>query len=73
MEKNFAQFLRTSLASLNEVEALLILGSDLGYLSEDEMKGYDERIRVLAVKLSNFITVLNSRVVRETPAEYEPD
>ncbi|MBL8061092.1 MAG: four helix bundle protein [Chthonomonas sp.] len=72
-EKYFAQFLRTSLGSLNEVEALLILGVELGYLSGDEMGAYEARIRNLAVKLSNFISALNSNVVRETAAEYEPD
>lgn len=72
-EENFAQFLRISLGSLNEVEALLILGAELGYLTESELKAYEDRIRTLAVKLSNFISVLNSNVVREPEADYESD
>lgn len=66
-EANFAQFLRISKGSVNEIETLLILAEELKFAETGEL-----RIRVAKIgsMLTNLITKVKSSSVAESVAEY---
>lgn len=51
--KDQAYFTTVSFSSLMELFNHMILSSDLGYISDDELTGYRQQIQQLSVKLSN--------------------
>jgi four helix bundle protein len=54
----FAQFVRISIGSLNEVETLMCIALDLKYVCQSDFDELEVRIRRLAVKLQNLLTAL---------------
>lgn len=66
----FVQFVRVALGSLNEVETLTILASDLGFLAHEQLEDLEIETRRLAIKLQNLISSVASKGVREQIAEY---
>lgn len=64
----FSQFLRIAKGSVNEVETLLILSADLGFLeSSDELQARTAKIGSM---LTNLITKIESGTVREEEMPY---
>lgn len=53
------RFLEISRASLVEIDTQLIIGKELHYLSEDDLREFNELINKLFAKLSNFIFKIN--------------
>ena len=51
--KDQAHFTTIAFSSLMELFNHLIIASDLGYISEDNLTGYRQKIQPLSVKLSN--------------------
>jgi four helix bundle protein len=64
--KEFRNFIRISFGSLNELETLLIIATDLGYLSEKNYLILFEKIKLLTVQLSNLIKALNKKIQTQT-------
>lgn len=64
----YVQFLRTAKGSANELETLLILSVDLGYVESDDVPFTD--IAKLGSMLSNLIAKIQSEGVREDVAAY---
>jgi four helix bundle protein len=72
------RFVRISLGSLNEIETVVILCSDLGYVSQDTVLQVEDESRNLGVRLRNFAAKLQEDIakkpkgqrVREKIAEY---
>ena len=52
---DFKRFLRMSLGSCNEVQVLLDLSKDLGYITPEQYEGIWERINVLGKRISILI------------------
>ena len=52
-EGDFLRFLRISLGSLNEVETLLEVSFDLGFINDDRLRELGVRSRDLGVRLRN--------------------
>ena len=52
---DFKRFLMMSLGSANEMQVLLDISCDLGYISEDQHKEYLERYDVLGKQLNTLI------------------
>lgn len=61
-QKEFLRFLRIAFASLTEVEYLLELSLDLGYLGENEYNELDEQRKKTAAYLYNFIKAKRDKV-----------
>ena len=58
-DKDFARFLQISMGSASEVDYLLILARDLGYLMEDDYKVAVASISEIKKILSSFIKTLS--------------
>ncbi len=67
---NYAQFLRIAKGSPNEIETLLELCSELGYLEQPTL--LLARIAKLGSKLTNLINSISATTIREEIGEYEP-
>ena len=69
---DFARFLRIARGSLNEVETLLILGKDLGFLAaqDDPVEKLENAVRVLERKLYNLTQRVRGDTVREALSVY---
>ena len=52
---DFKRFLRMSLGSCNEVQVLLDLSKDLGYITDEQHKEMWERFNVLGKRISTLI------------------
>jgi four helix bundle protein len=61
--KEFRYFLRISFGSLAELETLLILATDLEYLSTEHFKVLLEKIKLLTVQLSNLMKALEVKII----------
>ncbi len=68
----FTQFLRIASGSLNEVDTLIVLASDLGYIDEGTAAEKSEQIAKLSVKISNLISTIGKTVREEEETEYTP-
>lgn len=67
----FIQFLRIAKGSVNEVETLLVLSTDLGYLADsDELQ---IRTAKIGSMLSNLISKIEAKAVREDTTPYLTD
>ena len=67
-DKDFVRFLRISIGSLHEVEALAIVAVDLELLGEPDLAMIEPKIGQLRVKLHNLTRSLTSRVEEEIEA-----
>jgi four helix bundle protein len=67
---SFGHFLRIAGGSVNELETLLVLCEDLGYLTEDETAGINKKLRSLGIKIHNLAASIKSHEVYETAAVY---
>jgi four helix bundle protein len=69
---DFARFLRIARGSLNEVEALLILAGDLGFMDAQHSRAKDleDAVRILERKLFNLTQRVRGDEVRETLSVY---
>ncbi len=67
---SFAQFLRVAKGSLNELETLLVLSWDLGFLQDSV--AIDELIRRTGSMLTSLISKIEGNVVKEIEAMYDP-
>jgi len=54
------RFLRISIGSLNEVETLFAIASDLGFVTEDELLSIEQNARDLGVRLRNLAQKLET-------------
>ncbi len=61
--KDFAHFMTQSIGSTCELEYLLLISQDLGYLTADEREGFDKQIQLLKSKLFRFREVLLKNAV----------
>jgi len=62
--KELIKFLYNARGSLMEVHHFLVVSKEVGYLSEAELKNYENEINKLGVKLNNFIKSI-SQLVRD--------
>jgi four helix bundle protein len=69
---DFIRFLRIARGSLNEVETLLILCKDLGFLpaGDDRAEELEDAVRILERKLYNLTEKVRGAAVRETLSVY---
>ena len=54
-EADFKRFLKIALGSSNEMMVLIDMSKDLGYITEEDRKGLNERYDVLGKRLSSMI------------------
>jgi len=66
----FAAFLRIALGSVFELETLLTLTVDLGYLKSAEVEPFMLDLRKIGIKIQNFMSSLKVSVVREREVSY---
>lgn len=59
--KDFIKFLYNARGSLTEVHHFLILSSELGYVSKEELATFTGEIKVLSIKLNNLISALSKQ------------
>ncbi|EKD56808.1 MAG: S23 ribosomal [uncultured bacterium] len=59
-KKEFIQYLYISRGSLMEVLHFLILSNRLGYLENNELSKFDDKIVTLGVKINNLINAINN-------------
>jgi len=60
--KEYKYFLRISFGSLTELETLLQLALELGYLSNPDFQFLHGRIKVITVQLSNLMKSINVKI-----------
>lgn len=60
--KEFRHFLRISLGSVNELETLLIISENLGYLDEIDHAYFHEKIKLITAQLSGLIRSIENRI-----------
>ena len=68
--KAYGQFLRVAKGSVNELETLLILATDLGFATGIEE--LTSKVAKLGSMLTNLIAKVEQNVVREQITQYEP-
>jgi four helix bundle protein len=68
-----SNFIRIAIGSTNEVETLIIVASDLGYISEQDADAFCRDLRRLLIKLQNLANSLSGLRVREEELRYEAD
>jgi len=61
-DADFLRFVRIALGSLNEVETLLEIALDLGYLKAEDAQRQLTTLQDLAIRLRNFASKLNSDI-----------
>jgi four helix bundle protein len=64
--KEFKYFSRVSFGSLAELETLLIIATNLGYLSPEKFQALLVKIKILTVQLSNLIKALDRKIQAQT-------
>lgn len=69
-DKAFAYFVDIALGSAAEVETLLILSHDLGFMNEEELATIIDDLRGVSMKIRNLRTRLTTRGVRENEVTY---
>ncbi|MCW5941285.1 MAG: four helix bundle protein [Fimbriimonadaceae bacterium] len=68
-DADFLRFLRIALGSLNEVETLLSIASELRMGSVEELASYEKLLRDLGVRLRNLAAKISGdRIARESGA-----
>lgn len=60
--KEFVKFLYISRGSLMEVLHFLILSNKLGYIKDNELKEFDEKIKILGIKINNLINAICKKI-----------
>ena len=66
--KEFHYFLRISFGSLTELETLLIIATELGYLSNEDYAGLQKHIKIITVQLCGLIHAIEKKI--ESPPIY---
>ncbi|HNY03762.1 MAG TPA: four helix bundle protein [Bacteroidales bacterium] len=61
--RDMRYFLTVSYASLNELDTLLIISLELGYLSQDEFNVLNSKIKRLNAQLSGLLKALNNKII----------
>ncbi len=61
-ELDFKRFLKMSLGSCNEVQVLLDMSKDLGYITEDEHKDFLDKYNVLGKRINTLIQKWKSNI-----------
>jgi four helix bundle protein len=69
-DRDFARFVRIVIGSLNELDTLVLLSTDVDFVTSEKTEGIACSIRDLAVRLRNLATRLESNIVCETVAVY---
>ena len=64
--KEFRYFLRVSFANLAELETLLLISKDLGYLSQTNHDCLNERIKILTVQLNKLMKAIKVKIQNQT-------
>lgn len=64
--KEFNYFLRISFGSLAELETLLIIALELGYLKKADYEGLQPQIKLITVQLSRLINVIKNKIDRSS-------
>jgi four helix bundle protein len=67
--KEFKYFSRVSFGSLAELETLLIIATNLGYLSPERFQVLLVKIKILTVQLSNLIKALDRKIQAQTNSQ----
>ena len=70
---SFVQFLKIALGSVAELETLMVLCSDLEFISPSEFSEAESKLRRIGIKLQNLILSLGGSYVREEGAHYFVD
>lgn len=74
--KEYIKFLYTSRGSLMEVLHFLIISKELKYIDNKKLDAFDERIRILGIKINNLIGALSrqqaTRSHKESPQDTRP-
>lgn len=64
--KEFRYFLRVSFASLAELETLLIIATELDFITTEKFNSVLEKIKRLTIQLSNLIKALEKKIENKT-------
>ena len=67
---SFAHFVRIACGSVNELETLLILAEDLGFLTAAETVEINGKLRNLGIKLQNLAAAIRPGEVHESAVVY---
>ena len=62
--REFRHFLRISFASLMELETLLILASEIKYLSKDDFDNLHSQIKLVTVQISRLIQSVEKEILK---------
>ncbi|MDP1620843.1 MAG: four helix bundle protein [Bacteroidales bacterium] len=60
--RDYIRFLRISFGSLSELETLVIIAAQIGYLSQDNTKKILEQIKIITLQISNLIKAIQKRI-----------
>ena len=66
--KEFHYFLRISFGSLSELETLLIIATELGYLNNEDNAALQKQIKIITAQLSGLIHAIEKKI--EMPPTY---
>lgn len=61
-DRDFCSFLYNSMGSLKEVENLMLIAKDLGFISQATFIKINDKLDILGAKLNSFIKGVNSRI-----------
>ncbi|MBN1199803.1 MAG: four helix bundle protein, partial [Bacteroidales bacterium] len=60
--RELRQFLNISMASLSELETLLIIASRIGYLNSSDYSGLHDRVKRITAQLSGLINAIERKI-----------
>jgi four helix bundle protein len=60
--REFIYYLRISFGSLSELETLLIIASELGYMEKKNYEGLHNQIKLITVQLSRLISAIGKKI-----------
>lgn len=63
-DRDFCSFLYNSMGSFKEVENIILIAKDLGYISQSDFLKLDEKFGELGSKLNAFIKGVAARIAR---------
>ena len=65
--REYLRFLRISFGSLSEVETLIIIALNLGYISGESSNILFDQVKILTIELSNLMKSIKKRIDQQRP------